>query len=305
MTSNPRSSAALLSFAALLLIPAAISGQTSTPPQKKNSKPQKRQHYTPSQKPPPAQPAILEDGGWSIEPEYWFNRQQPTLRGGATLIDGNFDYLGHANPSVGGELSMPAGKQNTLRLSYFRVQGNANGTAPQDVTLFNEAYNTGDYLTANYTLQVAKLSWDYLSYTWFLPKTKIHMKTLWQVQFANIATTIAAPLKAPTSQPDGTIDFHMANGSAKIFLPTFGLEFGQPVTRHFRWYVKGSGFGIPHHGDIWDAEAAIAVRFQQFELIGGERAYHFKTSPQGDQYFVDTLTGPFVGIRWYWSRQSQ
>ncbi|MGH9611406.1 MAG: hypothetical protein ACRD34_17200, partial [Bryobacteraceae bacterium] len=275
--------------------------QQSSKPQK----PPKRQHYTPLQKPPPPQPSVLADGGWSLEPIYWLNREQPDLRGGKLLVgvNGALDYLGHANPSIGGVLSMPAGKHNSLRFSYFRVQGHSDTTLTQNATLFTEGYNSGDFLNASYTLQVAKLSWDYLSYTWFFPKTKIWMKTLWQMQFATIGTNIAAPLKPVTTNVSGNVDYNTATGSAKIFLPTFGLEFEQPVTRHFRWWVKGSGFGIPHHGDIWDGEAAIGLRMGQFELIGGAKAFHFKTSPQGAQYFVDTLAGPFVGLRWYWTKR--
>lgn len=294
-----------MSCAALLLLSLTASAQTTTPAQNQNPKPVKRRHYTPSQKPPRPQPAVLDDGGWSLEPEYWLNREQPAIRAGATLVGGNVAYEGHAKPAMGGEFSMPAGKHNTLRFSYFRVQGDANQTLTHDETLFTESYNSGDFLTANYTLQIAKLSWDYLSYTWFFPKTRIWMKTLWEFQFADIGTNIAAPLKAPTAQPNGTVDYNTANGSAKVFLPTFGLEFEQPVSSHFRWYVKGSGFAIPHHGDIWDAEAALGLRFGQFELIGGGKAFHLKTSPQHDQYFVDTLAGPFVGIRWYWTKRQQ
>lgn len=308
MILNQRSSTVLLSLAAFLLIPVTALAQQKKPQQSsKPQKPHKRQDYTPPQKPPPAQPSVLADGGWSLEPIYWLNREQPDLRGGKLLVgvNGALDYLGHANPSIGGVLSMPAGKHNSLRFSYFRVQGHSDTTLTQNATLFTEGYNSGDFLNASYTLQVAKLSWDYLSYTWFFPKTKIWMKTLWEMQFATIGTNIAAPLKPVTTDVNGNVDYNTSTGSAKIFLPTFGLEFEQPVTRHFRWWVKGSGFGIPHHGDIWDGEAAIGLRMGQFELIGGAKAFHFKTSPQGAQYFVDTLAGPFVGLRWYWTRRPQ
>jgi hemolysin activation/secretion protein len=39
------------------------------------------------------------------------------------------------SPGQGGELSMPAGPSNSLRLSYFRVQGNANSTLDQAATI--------------------------------------------------------------------------------------------------------------------------------------------------------------------------
>jgi hypothetical protein len=97
----------------------------------------------------------------------------------------------------------------------------------------------------------------------------------------------------------GSTDTNTAVGSKNIFLPTFGLELEQALGRHFRWEAKGSGFGFPHHSNMWDAQALIAIRFGGLELIGGEKAYHFKSSAQGNEYFSDTLSGPFVALRYY------
>ncbi len=52
------------------------------------------------------------------------------------------------------------------------------------------------------------------------------------------------------------------------------------------------------HSTVWDAEGSIAIRFGQIELLPGEKAFHFKTSPQADQYFVDTLSGAYAGLRY-------
>ena len=35
---------------------------------------------------PPQEPPILEDGGFSIEPFYWFSKEQPTLYGGEKAL---------------------------------------------------------------------------------------------------------------------------------------------------------------------------------------------------------------------------
>src|SRR5579884_4125231 len=62
------------------------------------------------QKKPPTEPAIIEDGGLSIEPIYWLNRAQPDMRGGAAATGfSSIGYPGNANPGLGGELSIPAG----------------------------------------------------------------------------------------------------------------------------------------------------------------------------------------------------
>lgn len=244
---------------------------------------------------------MIEDGGFSIEPLYWLNRAQPELIGGAKTTGLSFlAYPGNAKPSLGGELSMPAGRANTLRFSYFRTQGNSNSTETLPVTLFGESYSPGDYLVSTYTIQSAKVSWDYLSYTWYKPRGKIRFKTLYEVQFTTISTTIAAPLKPETTDASGNVDTNVASGSKKLIYPSLGAEFEQALGPHFRWEVKGSGFAVPQHATVWDAEGSIAIRFGRFELLAGEKAYHFKTSPQADQYFVDTLSGAYAGLRYYW-----
>lgn len=257
---------------------------------------------SPVQTPPPVDPKIIEDGGLSIEPIYWFNRQQPKLRGGATaLASSDFDYTGNAKNSIGGELGIPAGRANTLRFSYFRIQGNSNSTLAGAQTLFSESYLAGDYLAGSYRLQSAKISWDYLSYTWYRPTTKIRFKTLYEVQYVTISTTISAPFKAVTEDSSGNVDYFVANGSTNLFLPTFGGEFEGEFGKHVRWQAKASGFGLPHRANIGDIEASLAFRvIDSVEIIAGEKVFHFKTSPKGDQYWGETLQGAFVGVRYYW-----
>jgi hypothetical protein len=258
------------------------------------------------QTPPPQDPSILEDGGFSIEPIYWLNRAQPTLRGGKTATEfGTLDYGGRAKASVGGEIGIPAGRANSLRVSYFRVQGRTASTAVQDATLFSQAYSAGDFLQARYLIQSGKISWDYLSYTLNKREMKIRVKTLYEVQYTNVGTNISAPFKAVTTDSSGNTNDNTAHGTKSLIYPTFGMGLESALGRHFRWEVKGSGFGIPHRGNIWDAQGSIAVRLGPIEILAGERAFHFKTSPSGDQYFVDTLSGAYAGVRYYWGQQQQ
>ncbi len=254
---------------------------------------------------PPDEPYVLEDGGVSIEPIYWLNRAQPSLSGGAAATSyGSLDYPGKANYILGGEIGIPAGHSNTLRISYFHAQGNGNSTLSQPSTIFSEGYAAGDYLNANYLVQSAKISWDYLSYTWHKAPGAIRLKTLWELQFLNAGTNVIAPFKAITADASsGTTDDNTAHGSKNMFLPTFGLEAEQKFGRYFRWEVKASGFGLPHRGDIWDGEGSLAFRWRQFELLGGEKGFHFKTSPLGAEYFTSTMSGAYVGLRYYWNTE--
>jgi hypothetical protein len=250
----------------------------------------------------PQDPEVLEDGGFSIEPFYWLSQRQPILLGGPEATSyTNLAYLGHSKRPYGVEVGIPAGRANTLRITYFRAQGNTNGTAIQSDNIFGEAYANGDYLAANYILQVGKVSWDYLSYTF---KNKIRFKTLYELQYVNIGTNVDAPLLAETEDSSGNVNTNSSSGSKNLIYPTFGAEFEQPVTKNFRWEAKASGFGFPHHADIWDAQVDVALRLKSIELFAGGKAYHFKTGEGGTEYFADTLQGAFVGVRYYW-RQGQ
>ncbi|HMF74383.1 MAG TPA: hypothetical protein VK604_01855 [Bryobacteraceae bacterium] len=288
------------------------SNAQSAPPQSAPSQPPAPAQSTPGmptqverQKKPPVEPRIIEDGGLSIEALYWFNRQQPSLNSGFTaLAEGDMDYSGNAKYAPGLELAVPAGRSNTLRLSYFRVQGNSNSTLSAPQTFFNQPYDTGDYLAAGYRLQAAKVSWDYLSYTWYRPSTKIRFKTLYELQYININSTITAPFKPQTTDASGNVTTNIATGSKTLFLPSIGGEFEAELGKHFRWEVKASGFGLPHRSAVGDAQALLAIKVtHNLELIGGERLFYFKTSPKGDVYFRDRLLGAFVGVRYYWGRQ--
>jgi hypothetical protein len=226
------------------------------------------QSVAPAQTPPSPDPKFLEDGGFSIEPLYWINKKQPTIYGGktATAYD-TFNYAGNAKDAPGAEIGIPAGRANTLRISYFRVQGNANATLGQNTTIFTEAYSTSDYLAANYTIQSAKVSWDYLSYTWHKPTIDIHLKTLYEVQYVNVKTAFAAPLKAVTTDASGNTNGNTATGSKSMVYPTLGMALGSALGKHFRWEIRGSGFGIPHRAVIWDTQATIAFRIGAVEIL--------------------------------------
>ena len=50
-----------------------------------------------------------------------------------------------------------------------------------------------------------------------------------------------------------------------------------------------------------DAGATLAYRRGSWEIYGGGKALHFKSSPNAVEYVTDTITGAFVGVRWHWS----
>jgi hypothetical protein len=239
----------------------------------------------------------------SIEPIYWFVKGIPVLRGGAadTNTDpGNLDYTGKLNRSPGARVSIPVSKNATIRVSYFKANSFTGTTsAPTNLNLFGQAVTGGDFLTTISDLESFKLSYDYLTYFWKGRSSELRLKTLYELQRISVNSEV------DDFQVDTTgalININPINGSQSVFLPTFGLGLEHTLSRHFRWEARGSGFGLPHRGDIVDAEAQIAFRVSHFEVLGGGRWLHFKTTPKAAQYNVETMYGPYVSLRYYWKK---
>ena len=252
-------------------------------------------------------PYTLEDGGISVEPFYWFTTFLPALpvmRGGAASSASNADlnFPGIIKNAPGMILSIPAGAQSTIRLSYFRIQGRGDETLAGDATLLGTAFYQDDWLATSHLAQDVKVSWDFLTYPLTPGPRKLRFKTLWEVQWLTFHTNISAPYAPTRTDSSGNTISNYAAQTKSLILPTLGAELEQAPFRHFRYEVKASGFGIPHHGDIWDAEGSLAFRFGKLEMLVGAKAFHFKTSPKADEYFTDTLAGPYAGLRWYLTR---
>jgi len=249
-------------------------------------------------KPKAEMPYFLPDGGFSIEPFYWLAPDLPVMKGGAQAVAPNagFNYIGTADRPYGIELGVPAGAQSTIRLSYFRTHGRGNENLQADATLLGTGFSAGDYLVTDYKVQQAKVTWDYLTWPVTPGARKIRFKTLWEVQWLSFNTNISAPFApANTTGTSGNFPGETKN----MFLPTLGGALEEAPSRHFRWELKGDGFAIPHHAVIWEGEASLCFRVGHVELLAGGKVFHYKTSPQSDQYFLDTLWGPYAGLRYY------
>ncbi|MGA3024492.1 MAG: hypothetical protein ABSF98_06970 [Bryobacteraceae bacterium] len=253
-------------------------------------------------------PLTIEDGGFSLEPLYWFTTFLPTtpvMKGGASAAASNADliYPGIIKNTPGVVLSIPAGRQSTIRLSYFRGEGRGDEAAATNLNLLGTPFNQGDWLATTYRVQQVKASWDFLTYPLPAGPRKIRFKTLWEVQWLWFSTHINAPYAPVVTDSSGNTISNYAYETKNIILPTLGGEVEQAPFRHFRYELKASGFTIPHHSDIWEAEGSVALRFGKLELLAGAKAVHFKTSAQSDEYFAETLSGPYAGVRYYLNRQ--
>ena len=273
------------------------------------------QPATPAQPPPPPPvPVRVEDhdtGGdaYSFEPIFWLSKSAPILRLGfagtqpqtdsttgivtaGQTAPGDLNYQG-GKYGIGGVVTVPTGRENSVQVSYFRLQGDGSTTATQSLVLFGNSFPQGDILNTAYKIENWKLSFNYLSYPYPSNGAKFRLKTLWEFQYLNVSSVVSAPLDI--NALDTTGDKH-------IILPTLGIGLEYHPSKHVRLEAKASGFGILHHMDIWDTEASIVVRFGKVEAFLGGKAYHFKTTPKGDQYFTDTLYGPSVGLRYIFFR---
>jgi hypothetical protein len=285
--------------------PAATTPQTTTTPATATST-----------RTPEVSSPVNTGNGLSFEPIYWFVKGIPVLRAGEAWLagagtspgpldenaanPGSLDYTGKLQRSPGVRVSIPVSKNSTLRFSYFKANSYTGVTsAPGNLNLFGQAIAGGDVLTTISDIESFKLSYDYLTYFWKRGNSELRLKTLYEIQRISVNSEV------DDFQVDSTgalININPIIGSQAVFLPTFGLGLEHTVSRHFRWEARGTAFGWPHHGDIVDAEAQLAFRVSHFEVLGGARYLHFKTSPQAAQYNVESMYGPYVSLRYYWKK---
>jgi hypothetical protein len=258
------------------------------------------------EQPPPPTPApnygTTPPEPFSIELSYWFTSGLPILKGGAADTATGPTGIAFTPPwhdSPGITISMPAGLGNSLSLSYFQSVGTGNQLAPNDLTVFGTSFSTGDYLVATHKLQNAKLSWDYLTWPTPLNDSSFRLRTLWEIQYTTAYSSIDGPFVPVTSNSStGTTNSTTGYGTRWFIYPTLGLDVDKRFGHRFRLEAKASGFAIPHHATTWDATASGIVNIGPVDVIGAYREFHFKTSPQSDQYVVQTLSGAYVGLRW-------
>ena len=173
-------------------------------------------NVTPGQaKPPLVWPTEIEDGGFSVDVSYWIPlNAHPSIRAGGASTDSNPPFLDFPGKEKGIPeitVSVPAGKGNSIRVSYFRGKGSGNTTLGSATDLFSVGYSTGDYLTTTYTIDNLRASWDFLSYTFL--DSHIRVKTLWEVQYTSVYADTIAPLKTAVTNSDGTVNNWEGNGT--------------------------------------------------------------------------------------------
>jgi hypothetical protein len=208
-------------------------------------------------------------------------------------------FPGTSKGQPGGEIGVAAGLHNTLRFTYMFSKAGGTSIAPTDVVYFGQTYNKGDELSTSYKMSNFKVSYEYLTWPYPVEGRHFRLKTLWQMQYITFRSNYDAPIKSSTPDSAGNLFSYAANGSKSYFTPTFGIGLHEYATRNFRFELNGSGFGIPHRFNLVDGDASVAYRISKVELRGGVRALHFHSSAKSDYYFRGTLSGAYVGVRYY------
>ncbi|HWE00534.1 MAG TPA: hypothetical protein VG345_15890 [Bryobacteraceae bacterium] len=232
---------------------------------------------------------------------YWL-----TIPGtGANLETGHqaFDletlkHLGPDHKTPGIFISIPITRTAEIKFEGWETKGDGNQTATKTLDLFSTTINPGDYLATQYQIKAGKLYLDDLLWPYKFPVSRFRLKSLWEVQWISVSTTIDAPLVAAVESSSG-ISFETATGSRQVILPSFGLAAEYALTPHTLFRAAATGFGLPHRADIWDAEATLSYRRRKWEILAGFKAMHFKTTPQQTEFIADTLSGGFVGVNWH------
>ena len=240
-------------------------------------------------------PRTLTFGVFFFDPA--FGSTGPNLVTGSTAPDNEtLDNLGKARTaSEGIEISLPITRTGSLHFESLLAKGDGNQTNTVATDLFGNTYAAGTALVPQYQIFASKFYLDDLLFPHKFPVAKFRLKSLWEFQYIHAKSVIDAPALNTATAGDTAV------GTKQIFLPTFGIAAEYALAPHVLFRVDGSGFGIPGHSNIWDANVSLSYRHGSWEMLVGGKALHFKSSSNATEYFTDTLTGVFIGLRWHWS----
>ena len=287
-----------VSIAALLSIGAlSANAQAQTAPAAQTSAP------APPTAPPAAVPAAATQPDYpdrrtfTIGLLYWFPDNtlgtQPAINTGKTAVDfEGLPNLGKPHNAPGVELSMPITRTGSIHVDGFLIKGTANQTATKTTDLFASGvpFYSGDYLATQYQVKDLRIYLDDLLFPHKFPVSRFRLKSLWGLEWVGVHSNVTTPLAASPV---------IADDSRSIVLPTFGIAAEYALAPHLLLRVSGAGFGIPHHAVIGEAEGELSYRRGSFEIVGGEKYLHFKSSPNKPSYLIGTFVGAFAGVRWH------
>ena len=235
-----------------------------------------------------------DEGAFSLGVWGWDLTGQPIFDSGklaATTEGSHIRLPGQPKLGRGASISLPAGGHNAIRLTYFDTSATGSFIAPVNLNFWSVPFSQGDQTFTDYRIRSVKASYEFVSWPFPIGSRKVRVKSLWQVQVVRMNTDFTAPLSLTATLPGA--------GSKTVVLPTLGVGVSDYLSRNVRVDADASGFFIPHHGSIGDADLSIAYRVSRVELQAGAKLYYFKTSTHADFYVRGLMGGPFVGVKFY------
>lgn len=241
-------------------------------------------------------------GGWSLTSRVSILKG----RGAGTEYPGDLGLNSAQKYGENVDFAIAAGPHNIVRVTADRDRASGSTYAPTALVLWNRQYNAGDYITTGYRLRHVKVSFEYLTWPYPVKTSRFRLRSLWQIQYVDLQTTLNAPLNStvdangnPLVDASGNLIGYDASGSKWFMLPSIGLGMQEYLSRGISLEVNGSGFLVPHHANLWDTDAAANIRIGHYEVRLGAKAFHFQTSFNADFVMRGTLFGPFIGLRWH------
>ncbi len=240
----------------------------------------------------------------------WTPKEQPIFNKGRNsgIVNNSFVTMqGQPKVAPGAEVGIALGLHNALRFSFWEARAAGDFTTPANLTVFNgQTYTPNTLVSTDYLVQNLKISFDYLTWPYPVESRRFRFKTLWQIQYVSARSGFDAP-QLPLTDSNGNpiIDAngnpisYASTGTKWFILPTLGASVTEYITRNIRFDASADGFAIPHHSTLYEGESSLSVRVSAFELRGGAKLFHFKTSTSQDFYMKGTLASVFFGIRWY------
>jgi hypothetical protein len=248
--------------------------------------------------------------GFYIGIDGWDPQGHPIFNHGRNSGLTNSSYVtfqGKANTGKGAEFGLALGLHNSIHISYLETRAAGDFTTPVILTVAGgQTYGAGTLVSTDHNIQDVKISFDYLTWPYPVESRKFRLKTLYQVQYVAAKAGFDAPL-LPLVDANGNLILdssgnpisYAASETKWFILPTFGVSASQYITRNIRFEASADGFAIPHHSTLYEGESTLNIRVNHFELRGGAKLFHFKTSTSQDFYLKGTLASVFFGIRWY------
>jgi hypothetical protein len=248
--------------------------------------------------------------GFYLGLDSWSPQEHPIFNAGhnsGNIYPSYVEMQGKAKYGKGAEFGLALGLHNSLTFSYIETRAAGDFTTPAILTVAGgQTYAAGTLVSTDHNIQDMKISFNYLTWPYPVESRKFRLKTLYQLQYVAAKAGFDAPL-LPLVDANGNIlldangnPISYASTETKWFiLPTFGVSATEYITRNIRFEASADGFGIPHHSLLYEAESTLNFRLSRFELRGGAKFFHFKTSTDQDFYMKGTLASVFVGVRWY------